>query len=55
MKKFSVEIMRKTTADGMWYLSKTVTIEAKTEKSAYNKAEKSYASPYCMVGAITMA
>lgn len=54
MKKYTVELMRRQSAFSSWYLSKKVTIEARTERSAYNKAEKQYANPYCKIGRIEL-
>ena len=51
MKKFTVEILRKNSFKDNWHLSRVIEIEARTLKSALNKANK-FVTPYQIYGKV---
>lgn len=54
MKTWNVIIYRRISAFDNFSFSKTVEIKARTERSAWNKAEKMYNNPYQMVWGIEL-
>lgn len=51
MKTFKVELLRKLTYNGNWYLERVIEIQAKTLQSALNKAHK-FCTPYQIYGKV---
>lgn len=55
MKTWTITIYRRISAFDNFSFSRTVEIKARTERSAWNKAEKMYNNPYQMVWGVELA